>query len=376
MTHALDTFFESLSDADSDSTIFEFYGIDSKDMRKAALYARVSSDHQQKEGTIKSQVAELRRQITAAGHKVVKEYIDDGYTGADMDRPALEQMRQELKADVFDSIYFLCNDRIAREVAHQLIIVDELLKHGKRIIINGKDYEENPENKLSLTMFGAFAEFERAKIMERSKRGKLHRLRSGQVLGQGLSPYGYDYVSRSQASPAALVINEREATVVRQIFETFAGGSSICGIARSLEAQGIGTRHGRALWDATHLKTILQRHTYTGTRYYNTVTTVTLSSSSGSSSKNKRTTYRPKDRSEWIGVKVPPIVSQELFDNVQERLRQNKQRYLRPPIQHLLGGMLLCGECGSAMYLSRITYFDGLLIVAFDGLPSSASGSL
>ena len=136
-------------------------------------------------------------------------------------------------------------------------------------------------------------------------------MRSGQVLGQGLAPYGYDYVSRTQTSPAALVINEREAAVVRQIFEAFNTGSSICGIARSLEGQGIGTRLGRTLWDCTHLKTILQRHTYTGTRYYNTVTTVTLSS--GSSSKKKRTTYRPKDRSEWIGVKVAPIVSQEPF---------------------------------------------------------------
>jgi site-specific DNA recombinase len=76
-------------------------------MRKAALYARVSSDHQQKEGTIRSQVAELRRQISAAGHKLVKEYIDDGYSGADMDRPALEQMRQEMKTDGFDCMYFV-----------------------------------------------------------------------------------------------------------------------------------------------------------------------------------------------------------------------------------------------------------------------------
>jgi site-specific DNA recombinase len=317
-------------------------------MRKAALYARVSSDHQQKEGTIRSQVAELRRQITVAGHKLVEEYIDDGYSGADMDRPALEQMRQEMKSDLFECMYFLCNDRIARDVAHQLIIVDELRRHGKRIIINGKDYEENPENKLSLTMFGAFAEFERAKIMERSKRGKLHRLRSGQVLGRGISPYGYDYVSRTPTSQAALIINEPEAAVIRQIFEAFAGGTAICSIARSLEGQGVTTRLGRTLWDGTHLKTILQRHTYTGTRHYNTVTTITLSS--GSAHKKKRTTYRPKDRSEWIGVKVPAIVSQELFDSVQERLRQNKQRYLRPAIRHLLGGMLKCGECGSAMY--------------------------
>jgi Recombinase len=119
-------------------------------------------------------------------------------------------------------------------------------------------------------------------------------------------------------------------------------------IARSLEAQGATTRFGKTLWEATNIKTLLRRHTYAGTRYYNTVTTVTLSS--GSASKKKRSTYIPKDRSEWIGVQVPAIISQELFDTVQERLRQNKQRYLRPAIQHLLGGMLKCGECGSAMY--------------------------
>jgi site-specific DNA recombinase len=145
------------------------------------------------------------------------------------------------------------NDRIAREVAHQLIIVDELRRHGKRLIINGKDYEENPENKLSLTMFGAFAEFERAKMLERSKRGKLHRLRSGQVLGQGMSPYGYHYVSKTSSSAGSLVINEREAAVVRQIFEAYAGGGSIRGIARSLEKDGVPTRLGRTLSDATHL---------------------------------------------------------------------------------------------------------------------------
>jgi site-specific DNA recombinase len=278
----------------------------------------------------------------------VKEYIDDGYSGADMDRPGLEQMRQDLKADVFDRIYFLCNDRIAREVAHQLIIVDELRRHAKRIIINGRDYEENPENKLSLTMFGAFAEFERAKILERSKRGKLHRLRSGQVLGQGMSPYGYDYVSRTSTSNATLLVNEREAAIVRHIFEAFADGTPICGIARSLERQGIPTRLGRTLWDSTHLKTILQRHTYAGTRYYNTVTTITEPCGNGSG--KRRRTYLPKDQSEWIGVKVPAIISPELFEKVQEKLRQNRGRYRRPPVQHLLGNLLQCGECGGAMF--------------------------
>jgi site-specific DNA recombinase len=144
----------------SDSTLGA--GLESMEsMTKAALYARVSTDAQQKEGTIQSQVAELKRQIAAAGRVLVKEYIDDGYTGTLLDRPALEQLRQDVKTDQFDAIYFLCADRIARKVAYQTIIVDELLKHGKQVIINAKDYVRNPENKLTLTMLGAFAEFER-----------------------------------------------------------------------------------------------------------------------------------------------------------------------------------------------------------------------
>src|SRR5439155_16552788 len=138
--------------------------------------------------------------------------------GTLLDRPALEQLRQDVKTDLFDAIYFLCADRIAREVAYQSIIVSELMKHGKQIVINGKDYIENPENKLTLTMLGAFAEFERAKIMERMMRGKLHRLRMGHVVGNGLSPFGYDYVKKTSTSPSELVINEQQGDVVRWIF--------------------------------------------------------------------------------------------------------------------------------------------------------------
>src|SRR5580700_8770249 len=106
-----------------------------KCMQRAALYARVSTDAQQKEGTIESQVAELKRQIAAAGHVLVKEYIDDGYTGTEIDRPGLKQLRMDVKTGVFDAIYFLDFDRIARELAYQSIVLSELVKHGKQIII-------------------------------------------------------------------------------------------------------------------------------------------------------------------------------------------------------------------------------------------------
>jgi site-specific DNA recombinase len=181
-------------------------------MTKAALYARVSTDAQQKEGTIESHV-ELRRQIKVAGHMLAEEYIDDGYTGTVLDRPALNRMRADLKTDRFDRIYFLAADRIAREVEYQRIIVGELLKHGKQITINGKDYEQNPENKLTLTMLGAFAEFERAKIIERTTRGRLHRLRMGEMSSNGHRIYGYHYVKKTSTAAATLAVNEEQATV-------------------------------------------------------------------------------------------------------------------------------------------------------------------
>src|SRR5262252_1021797 len=96
----LDLASESSSSAESDSTTGDSCGIDSRHMVKAALYARVSTDGQQKEGTIESQLAELRKQVAAAGHELVKEYIDDGYSGSLLDRPALDQMRADLKSDL------------------------------------------------------------------------------------------------------------------------------------------------------------------------------------------------------------------------------------------------------------------------------------
>src|SRR6516165_231635 len=112
----------SISTAD-DSTTGRSSGIDSPCMTKAALYARVSTDAQQKEGTIGSQLVELRKQVAAAGHELVEEYIDDEYTGMVLDRPARKRMRADLKTDRFDRIYFLAADRIAPEVEYQRIIV-------------------------------------------------------------------------------------------------------------------------------------------------------------------------------------------------------------------------------------------------------------
>jgi DNA invertase Pin-like site-specific DNA recombinase len=131
-------------------------------------------------------------------------------------------------------------DRIARDAIHQNIIISELLKHKKRIIIHGKDDEENPENKFALTVFGAVAEFERAKIIERMMRGKMHRLRMGQLPSQGHVIYGYTYIKKTGTAPPALVVNEEQSAVVRSIFEMYANGEfSTAAISRVLEERGV-----------------------------------------------------------------------------------------------------------------------------------------
>ena len=212
----------------------------------------------------------------------MKEYVDNGYSGTRLDRPALEELRRDVKTDLFDAVYFLDTDRIARDVAYQTIILGELIKHGKRIIIKGKDYVNNPENKFTVTVLGAVAELERAKIIERTTRGRLHRLRMGELSSNGHRIYGYHYVKKSPAAPAALVINEEQAPVVRSIFEMFASGRfGLVTISRSLEERRVPTRMGRPQWNRNHIKSMLRNETYAGTRYFNRITAATEASREG-----------------------------------------------------------------------------------------------
>ncbi len=307
-------------------------------MQRAALYARVSTDAQKQEGTIESQIAELRRQIAAGGHVLVKEYIDDGYTGSRMDRPALQELRRDLKADIFDVIYFLAADRIARAVIYQTIIIGEMLLHKKDIVINGQQYIDKSENKFTMTVLGAVAELERAKITERMTRGKLHRLRQGVMASGGVAPFGYRYTD----APRALAPQEPEAEVVRWMFETYAAGATLRSLAKSLEQRGVRTRFGKELWAYAHIRDMMNNPTYAGMRYFNRRTEVK------DDPQRKRGKTILRDRSEWIGIAVPPLVSAELFDRVQERLAGNLQRYVQPAAHYALSGLVECGECGSA----------------------------
>jgi site-specific DNA recombinase len=223
------------------------------------LYARVSGDKQKQEQTIESQVAELKRQIAGAGQVLVKEYIDDGYSGAYLDRPALLELLAASKTNAFDVVYFLCADRIARATIHQDLIIAELVKSKTRIFISGKEHEETAENRFTLQVLGAVSEFERAKITERTMRGKLHRLRKGEFASGGVRAFGYDYLRKTETAPASLVINEAQAAVVRMVFELYGSGDhTLFAICRLLEQQRIPTCRASHTWNVPNLKRTLK----------------------------------------------------------------------------------------------------------------------
>lgn len=201
-------------------------------------------------------------------------------------------------------------------------------------------------------MLGLFSEYERAKIMERMTRGRLHRLRMGEMSSNGHRIYGYHYVKKTPTAPATLAINEVQAEVVRSIFEMFASGDyGLVNISRFLEERRVPTRTGRPQWYRDQIKFMLKNETYTGRRYYNRITAVTDANREGKEVIHGKWVYR--DRAEWIAVNVPAIVSRELFDQVQEKLRQHKERYSTPVTHHLLQGLVQCGVCGSRCSSSR-----------------------
>jgi site-specific DNA recombinase len=167
----------------------------------------------------------------------------------------------------------------------------------------------------------------------------------GQMVSHGHLIYGYRYVKKTPTSPPALAINEEEAAVVRSMFELYGSGNyRLAAIARSLEERGILTRLGKQLWDKNHIKKMLQNTTYAGVRYFNTVKREQDVDAHG---RRERVRKIVRDRPEWIAISVPPIVSQELFDKVQELLQKTGRRYRRPETHYLLQSLVHCGVCGS-----------------------------
>ena len=316
-------------------------------MKKAVYYARVSTALQEEKGTIESQKYELINQIKNDGNILVKEYIDNGWSGARLDRPALDELRKDLKTDTFEVIYFLDSDRIARDSTYQNIIIAEILKYNKEIYIKGKNYVNNPENKFTITVLGAVNELEKAKIVERMMRGRREKARRGAIVDSG-GLFGYNHVKKTDTKDGHYLINEDQAYIVRFIFETYANTEiSLTGLIRILEKKGFKTATGKSYWKSSVIRAILTNTSYYGKHYFNkTYKVEPLTKKNGKAyARAVKTTARLRDREEWIEVDIPPVISKELFDRVQEKLIRNGKLKRNNGDKYLLSGLVKCGKC-------------------------------
>jgi site-specific DNA recombinase len=186
-----------------------------------AFYARVSSDQQAKNGTIESQISALIERIAADGGKSTEDmrFIDAGVSGATLIRPQLERLRDRSALGDVDRLYVLSPDRLSRKYAHQVLLMEELSACGVEVVFLNHAIGTTPEEALLLQMQGMFSEYERAKIMERNRRGKLHAAKRGSVNVLSTAPFGYRYVRKqADGSPAQYVIDLPQAATVRNIF--------------------------------------------------------------------------------------------------------------------------------------------------------------
>src|SRR5499427_2150302 len=236
-------------------------------MKMAAIYARVSSEQQREENTIASQTASLIECAKSHDLEVPKEWVfeDEGYSGATLERPGLERVRDLAAEGQIQVVLAYTPDRLSRKYAYQILLIEELARHGVETCFVKAPHGATAEDQLLVQFQGMIAEYERAQILERSRRGKRYRARAGEVSVLGGAPYGYWYIRKTDETPALYQVNEAEARVVQSVYEMYTvDGLSIGEITRRLNAKGIPTRKHSAGWERSVVWAMLRNPAYRG----------------------------------------------------------------------------------------------------------------
>ena len=300
-------------------------------MTRVALYARVSTEEQAQNYSLSSQIHALRTEAARKGYEVVGEYVDGGYSGATLDRPHLELLRRAIAAKACDLVLTISGDRLARDLYLKLLLKREFNKHGVWIEYLNATFDDTPMGEAFEQMAGVMEQLERATIRDRMLRGKREKARQGKVVAPGNSPYGYE---PDPDNPGKLRILEREAEVVRLIFDLcIGGGMGVERIVAELQRRGTPARKGN--WGTTQVARILKDERYIGTVYYGRDKILP---------DGQRTQGR-----EPIPIPIPPIVTPELRDAALAQMRRNKVHLVGRPanFRYLLSGLVRCAECGA-----------------------------
>jgi site-specific DNA recombinase len=300
---------------------------------RAALYLRVSTEKQTEKYGLTSQRRELRTLVERRGYRIVGEFVDEGFSGATLERPRLTELRELVRGRGVDVVLAHAADRIARELVHLLLITDEVRRAGARLEYATHKPEDTAEGEFREQILGAVAQLERAKIKERTIRGRTEKARRG-LVPSGPVPFGY---RRDPQGPGGYAIDEASAAIVRQIHGWYVEDTSVHAIVRRLRMQGVPSPRGVS-WGTASVRRILTSECYTGAVYYNR----------RSYSGNRKGELR--DRSDWINIAVPRLIAQPTWERAQAALRRHARVLVGRPTTrfYVLKGLCRC-RCGHAM---------------------------
>src|SRR3954453_22130956 len=326
-------------------------------MRMTAIYARVSSEQQREENTIASQTAALIEFAKDHDLEVPNEWVfeDKGYSGASLERPGLERVRDLAAEGQIQVVLVYSPDRLSRKYAYQILLIEELARNGVETLFVKAPQGASPEDQLLVQFQGMIAEYERAQILERSRRGKRHRAHAGEVSVMSGAPYGYRYIRKTDEAPAAYTVVEAEARVVQRIYEMYTvEGISIGEITRRINADGIPTRKASARWERSTIWAVLRNSAYRGfacfgkTRASSRTRVIRPLRRRGVITPSM-TAGHERPREEWIDIPVQALVSEVCFARAQELLQENKKRSRRRTIEpSIVQGLVSCQKCGYA----------------------------
>lgn len=306
---------------------------------RAAVYARVSTKQQaEKEVSLEQQLAECRQVALAEGATEIVEFVDRGYSGADPWRPALQDLLRAVREGQVDLVVCWDIDRWARDLGDQLAFSEEVERHGCRLLFVTTKTGTSPEDVLFFQVKGAIAQYERAKIRQRSRMGRLGKLKKGKMI-PGKITYGYRY-NRDPENPRYEIF-ESEAEVVRAIYcWTVEEGVGAPTIAKRLHAMGVPSPGGASSWNAACIRYILTNPTYKGCFYNQKFAFVR--------DENRRVKRVVRPPEEWVMIPVPPVVSPEMWEAAQAREFPRRRAWgvVNSPEPHLLVGLISCGTCG------------------------------
>lgn len=329
--------------------------------KTAAIYARVSSDQQKEQHTIASQTAALRDYAQGHEYVVPPEWVfeDEGYSGSGLVRPGLERLRDLIAEGAIETVLIYGPDRLSRNYAYQVLLLEEFARRGAEVVFLNAPAADTPEQRLLLQFQGMMAEYERAQIAERCRRGRRHLAKAGVVnVLSSVAPYGYRYVKKTERAQAYYEVVGSEAEVVRRVFHLYTvEGRSIRFIERALNAQGVATRSQKAAWRHSTLWNLLRNPAYEGRACFGKREVAPPSSRLNRRARLKgdyarrSPGKRPRPAAEWIEIAVPALVSRETFALAQERLKLNQQlsaRRTKHPT--LVQGLAVCAQCGYSFY--------------------------